>query len=127
MLKILIALTALAGLTLPAGARPSQARAFKVGPLSFIGTSKSICVIKGRWRDGQPFRYEAWDECNRMVMREARMKSVRTTVPLGERKRDTQVSDIPRNAQVFEISNGYSRVLVFRDVDGNTREILSGD
>jgi hypothetical protein len=37
------------------------------------------------------------------------------------------VADIPRGAEVLEVSNSYSSVLLFRDKGGEMREILSRD
>jgi hypothetical protein len=42
---------------------------FEINGRTFTGTSKTICVIKGQWSDGEDFRYEAWDTCNEMSLK----------------------------------------------------------
>lgn len=92
----------------------------------FEGRPKTICVIEGKWADGAPFRYEAWDSCGKMHMRAVTEKEFKGAPSLGEDDRYS-VADIPPGSQVFELNNGISTTLVFRDRKGVQREILSGD
>jgi hypothetical protein len=106
-----------------AAAKPHR---FKVGSAIFSGSAKTICVIEGKWADGELFRYEAWDECSEMRIRRVPEASYRGAPSLGASK-DYTVADIPAKSEVLELSNGYSRVLLFRDRRGIMQEILSGD
>ena len=98
---------------------------FKVENLVFTGTPKTICLIEGKWRDGKPFRYEAWDSCPSMRMRRATRKELLQSVALGDS--DQVPSTLPAQAEVIEISNAYSRTLLFRDRNGHLKHILVGD
>jgi hypothetical protein len=126
-MKNALLIIALAGVSVAAQGKPAPAISFKVGTSTFSGTAKSICVIKGNWADGEVFRYEGWDECRQMRIRHASKETIRGAVAHGDMKRRTKVSDIPAGAEVFEISNNYSQVLVFKDASGAVREILSRD
>ena len=106
-----------------AGAKPHR---FNVGGSVFAGSAKTICVIEGKWRDGGFFRFEAWDECSQMRMRRMPAASYRDVSAHGSNRGYT-VADIPRGAEVLEVSNSYSSVLLFRDKGGEMREILSRD
>lgn len=99
---------------------------FDVGGVPFAGSEKTICVIQGRWRNGEPFRFEAWDECSEMRLRRVPAEEYRQARSLGT-NRDYTVADIPAGAEVLEVSNGYSSVLLFNDRRGVMREILSRD
>ena len=109
-----------------AQAAPQSNKTFRVGKRMLEGRSKSICVIQGKWADGAPFRYEAWDSCDKMQMRNVTEKDYKDAPSLGEDDKFT-VADIPPRAEVIEISNGVSTTLVFRDRRGIQREILSQD
>ena len=114
--------------TAPA-AKPATAakpHRFKVGNAIFAGSAKTICVIEGKWADGEHFRFEAWDECRAMRMRRVPESGYRGAPSLGASK-DYTVADIPPGAEVLEVSNDYSSVLLFRDRRGAMREILSRD
>lgn len=100
-------------------------KTFKVGRVTFEGTPKTICIIRGRWADGESLRYEAWDECSEMTLRHIAASEYRNAPSLGEG--DTGVKDTPTGAEVFEISNQYSSVLLFRDKKGVKRTIMTGD
>lgn len=113
--------------TSAANAAPRPApRVFKVGSRSLEGRPKQICVIAGKWADGEPFRYETWDACSEMHVRAVTEAEYKDAPSLGS---DDQysVADIPRGSEVLEISNGFSAALIFRDRDGVQREILSKD
>lgn len=99
---------------------------FKVDNATFSGSAKLICVIEGKWRDGEPFRYEAWDACSKMRMRRPSMNEYKSAHSLGVNN-DYSVVDIPDEGDVVEVSNESSSVLLFRDKDGVMREILSRD
>lgn len=98
---------------------------FKIGSRSLEGRPKTICVIEGKWADGEPFRYDAWDTCSKMNVRSVSEKDYRDAPSLGNDQYG--VADIPRGSEVLELENGVSKTLVFRDRDGVQREILSGD
>lgn len=124
-MKTALMFIALVGASVSAQAKSLPATTFKVGGSTFSGTAKTVCVIKGKWADGELFRYETWDECKQMHIRRASKETIRMAIPHGDT--DAKTTDIPPNAEVFEISNNYSQVLVFKDASGVTREILSGD
>ena len=99
---------------------------FDVGGVTFGGSAKTICVIEGKWRSGELFRFEAWDECSEMRLRRLPAGAYQQTRSLGT-NRDYTVADIPAGAEVIEVSNDYSSVLLFNDRRGVMREILSRD
>lgn len=101
-------------------------KVFKIGTRSLEGRPKTICVIDGKWADGEYFRYETWDACNKMRVRTASEKDYKGTPSLGSSD-CYSVADIPRGSEVLEISNGVSATLVFRDRKGIQHEILTGD
>lgn len=112
-------------------AKPSKtsapvAHVFKVGRTVFAGKSKTICVIEGKWLDGDEFRYEAWDKCSALNLTRGTQAQFVSVRPRGTDKRFSG-QDIPAGAEVFEISNEYSSVLVFRDQYGIQREIMTRD
>lgn len=104
----------------------STIRAFKVGGRTLQGSPKTICVIEGKWADGEHFRYEAWDTCKEMQVTSAKLADYKGWEPRG-RKGSPTVADIPPTAEPIEISNGFSSVLVFRDRDGEMKEVLIRD
>ena len=99
---------------------------FNVGGTMFGGMAKTICVIEGTWKDGEHFRFEAWDECGKMLIRRVPAGSYQNSRSLGSADEHT-VSDIPAGSEVLEVSNDYSSVLLFRDAGGVMREILTRD
>ena len=99
---------------------------FKIGSRSLEGRPKVICVIEGKWADGGYFRYEAWDACGKMRVRAVSEKESKGAPSLGSEDHYS-VADIPRGSEVLEISNGVSTTLVFRDRNGEQREILTRD
>jgi hypothetical protein len=106
--------------------RSTPVRTFKVGTSTFIGKPKTICVIEGKWSDGQPFRYETWDACSEMQITRGTQAEYKDERPRGTDKRFSG-SDIPIGSEVFVISNDYSTILLFRDQRGIDREILIRD
>lgn len=109
----------------PAAAAKMSLTRFSVGARALTGTPKLVCVIEGRWADGEPLRFESWDACPLMHVRPATLEELRGH---GTRGQSTAgFSDIPEGAEVLEFSNEYSSVLVFRDAKGRTREILIRD
>jgi len=127
-------LTAVTGLLTGAGISTTAAAAapraaphmFKVGKRSFQGSPKTICVIEGKWADGQPFSYDAWASCKEMTVKAASMANYKDWAPRGPKGALT-VADIPAGTEVIEISNDYSGVLIFRDRRGNMQEVLIRD
>lgn len=112
-----------------AAAKPApapEAHRFDVGGSIFAGSAKTICVIEGQWKDGEHFRFEAWDECSQMRMRRVAATTYRSARSLGNNQ-DFTSADIPAGAEVLELSNDFSSVLLFRDINGVMREILSRD
>ena len=107
-------------------ARPPATKLFKVGRRSLEGRDKTICVIEGKWAGGEYFRYGAWDSCSKMYMRRVTEKEYKDAPSLGAEK-DPTVADILKGAEVLERENGVSKTLIFRDLKGEQREILSGD
>ena len=99
---------------------------FKVDRRTFLGTAKTVCVIEGKWADGELFRYEAWDKCADMSMRRATKAEFKDAPSLGNND-DYEVTDIPDGSEVIQINNDYSSVLLFRDGKGVMRTILVGD
>ena len=83
-------------------------------------------MIEGKWNDEEYFRYEAWDECSQLRMRRVPAGEYRDAPSLGT-SGDYTVVHIPSGAEVLEVSNDYSSVLLFRDRNGVMREILSRD
>jgi len=116
-----------AGLPIAAAAAPkATAHVFKVGKRPFQGRPKTICQIEGKWADGQPFNYDAWDTCKKIMVKAASLAEYKDWAPRG-RKGALTVSDIPAGTEVVEISNDYSSVLVFRDRRGNVQDVLIRD
>ncbi len=101
-------------------------RTFKVDGRTFSGTAKTVCVIEGKWADGEFFRYEAWDKCADMAMRRTTKTEFKDAPSLGDDD-DYEVADIPDGSEVIQINNDYSSVLLFRDGKSNMRTILVGD
>lgn len=117
----------------PVGAGPlrtpesaNHRKTFEVAGRDFAGTAKTICVIEGKWADGQQFRYEAWDTCADMAMRRTSYAEFKDEESYGNED-DPNVTDIPEKSEVFEVSNGSSSVLLFRDGKGVMREIMISD
>jgi hypothetical protein len=104
----------------------SAARTFKVGSRALSGTPKTVCIIEGTWRDGTTLRYEGWDTCRKMSVRAASLADYKGWKPRG-RKGALTVADIPPEIEVIEIGNEFSSVLVFRDRNGDTKEVLIRD
>lgn len=104
----------------------SSAHTFKVGSRTLQGQPKTICVIEGKWADGEPFRYEGWDTCKEMQVSSASLAQYKGREPRG-RKGSPTVADIPPGTETIEISNDFSSVLVFRDADGEMQEVLIRD
>lgn len=104
----------------------SASRTFQVAGRPFTGTAKTICVIEGKWADGEYFRYEAWDRCADMSMRRTSHADFKDEESYGNVD-DPKVTDIPEKSEVFEVSNGSSSVLLFRDRKGVMREITISD
>lgn len=102
--------------------RPHQ---FKVGSTTFTGTPKTVCVTKGMMSDGKSFRFEAWDECAKMRIRRLLATEYKNAPSLCTNDSFT-VADIPPGADVIEVSNDYSSVLLFHDKNGVLGNILSG-
>ncbi|HEY0027419.1 MAG TPA: hypothetical protein VGC35_06075 [Allosphingosinicella sp.] len=107
-------------------AREPAARTFKVGGRTLEGRAKTVCVIEGKWADGEPFRYEGWDTCNELQVSSASLADYKDWRPRGGEGSLT-VADIPQGAETIEISNDFSSVLVFRDRDGEMKEVLIRD
>ncbi len=137
MIRSLLALGAAAGfaavLCSPTNAAPTKpsksdpsTRTFKVDHRTFLGTAKTVCVIEGKWADGELFRYEAWDKCADMSMRHATKAEFKDAPSLGDAD-DYEVADIPDGSEVIQINNDYSSVLIFRDGKSVMRTILVGD
>ena len=117
------------GAATPALAAPRGASAphsFKVGGRILRGKLKVICVIEGKWSNGDDLRYEAWDACSKMRVRTVPRSEYAGAVALGN-KDDVGVADIPANSEVLELSNDFSGVLIFRDRNGAVREIMTRD
>lgn len=104
----------------------SVLRTFQVAGRVFTGTAKTICVIEGEWADGEYFRYEAWDRCAEMTMRRTSRKEFKNEESYGNED-DPQITDTPLKAEVLELTNGSSSVLLFRDRKGVMREITISD
>lgn len=109
-----------------AAAPEPAARAFKVGGRTLEGRPKTICVIEGKWADGEYFRYEGWDKCSEMRVSSASLADYKDWEPRGP-KGSLSVADIPPGAETIEISNDFSSVLVFRDRNGELQEVLIRD
>lgn len=122
MLLVLAALTA---------ATPQPAIAanplpvFKANGRRFDGKRKETCVIVGEWDDGESFRFDAWDRCEKMVMD--------YVLPEGEDRVIRQVHGIdedflvPAGHEGYTFYNDFSGVFVFRDKEGRLKEILISD
>lgn len=109
-----------------AAAPEPAARAFKVGGRTLEGRPKTICVIEGKWADGSPFRYEGWDTCNELRVSSASLADYKDWEPRGRRGSPT-VADIPLGTETIEITNDFSSVLIFRDRNGEMKEVLIRD
>lgn len=100
-------------------------RTYKVGKRTFTGKPKTVCVIEGKWNDGNFFRYQAWDTCNKINVSWVAPKSVPQTVEQIHGPDKTFV--IPAGSEGFHIGNDYSIVWIYRDSAGQTQEILISD
>lgn len=123
MSLILLAAAALAAPANPARAAPIQ---FPIGDRVLTGRGPGNCLIEGRWGNGARLRYRAWDVCAKLSVRLVPRASIGAATPLGS-DRTTRVSDIPARAEILQIDNATSSVLLFRDKAGRQREILIGD
>lgn len=103
----------------------SGLKTFKVANRSFTGTAKTICVLEGSWADGESFRYEAWDRCDKITIEWVRAKSTPQTVEQVHGRNKTFV--IPAGSEGFIVANDHSRVWLFRDKEGEVQEILISD
>ena len=112
--------------TVAAAAPEPAAHFFKVGGRTLEGRAKTICVIKGNWADGEAFRYEGWDTCSELQVSSASLADYKDWKPRGRRGSLT-VADIPAGTETIEISNDFSSVLVFRDRNGEMKEVLIRD
>jgi hypothetical protein len=129
MLGALLAASGTILISAASAAKPSAAakpHRFNVAGTTFEGSAKTICVIEGKWKDGEYFRFEAWDECSEMRMRRLPAAELQDVRSLGDRS-DHTAADVPQGAEVIEMSNDYSTVVLFRDTAGIMREILSRD
>lgn len=115
-----------ATVTAAAAAPPAPSSTFKVGEQTFHGRAKTICQIEGKWADGQPFFYDAWDSCAEMKVNPASLADYEGWAPRGPKGSPT-VADIPQGSEVIEINNGVSSVLIYRDRRGDIREVLVRD
>ena len=89
-----------------------------------VGTSKSVCMIQGKWADGQPLNYQAWDECPRLSVIKVSYDEIRNERSYDD---DRPVAAIPKSAEMFRIGNENSEVLLYRDERGETRSIMISD
>lgn len=123
----LLGLTAVT-VTMPAAvaAPAAEPRTFKVGKQTFAGRPKTICVIEGKWSDGQPFTYDTWDTCAEIKVHAASLAEYEGWAPRGPKGAKTVV-DIPAGSEVIEISNDFSSVLIYRDQRGDIQEVLIRD
>ena len=110
----------------PGVAQRSAPKVFKVGARLLEGRPKTICVLEGKWADGSFLHYEAWDTCDKMHVRVVSEKDYKDAPSLGDDDH-YNVADIPRGAEVLELTNGVSTTLIFRDRHGIQREILTQD
>ena len=108
------------------GSNESHTTTFKVGARVLHGQPKTICVLQGSWADGEPLRFETWDECSKMRVSSARPKDYRDAPQLGDGDKAT-AEDIPENAEVLQVSNDFSTVLIFREAAGKVQELLVKD
>lgn len=99
---------------------------FKVGSKTFYGTdNNNVCVIDGKWSDGAPLHYKAWDKCAKMSIYHPTKSYLKDAVSLLDGEPDIKV--IPKGTELFRVENGVSTVLVFRDRKGNVKSITTGD
>jgi hypothetical protein len=104
----------------------TQKSSLLLGNRSLEMAAKEICVLSGAWASGEPLRYEAWDKCSALSVR---------SVPAGELAEQLRSevgpkrprTDIPVGAEVIEVANDFSRVLIYRGPGGETLEVLVGD
>lgn len=122
----LVVMTATVTAAAAAPPAPAPSRTFKVGEQTFHGRAKTICEIEGKWADGQPFFFDAWDSCAEMKVNPASLADYEGWAPRGPKGSPT-VSDIPQGSEVIEINNGVSSVLIYRDRRGDVREVLVRD
>ena len=106
-----------------ADAAPAPATTFKVAGRTIVGTPKMNCVLEGKWADGSRFRYEAWDACSRIKVRRVTEQDARRN---GE-PIEGDFADIPPGAELVEVSNAYSTVVLYLDRDGEMKELTTAD
>lgn len=100
-------------------------KVFEVEGRKFTGSNSRVCIIEGRWSDGEPFRYQAWDACEKMTMK--------WVAPMPSPEMVEQVNGtnrrfvVPAGSESFHIGNDLSVVRVFRNFKGELEEILVSD
>lgn len=119
-------LTALTGIVCPTALLAQSTREFMVESLRLQGTDRTVCILTGEWPDGSALRYQAWDECSRLRVRQVALDDVRNASSLGVED-DVSIGDIPLHAPIVEIANAFSTVIIFPDGEGATKEILISD
>ena len=100
-------------------------RQFKVGPSVLIGRPKNVCVLEGKWADGEPFRYQAWDSCSKITIEW--VAPVRRPQTVNQVYGRDRTFVIPAGRDGYKISNDSSGVWLFRNNDGEVEEILVRD
>lgn len=99
-------------------------RSFKVGSRIIVGVSKEVCELSGTWSDGRRFRYQAWDRCQDLSVRALTPEQLAEII---RSRRQANASLAPEVSEFIEITNEFSRMVIYSDASGNIVEIAAGD
>lgn len=102
------------------------ARAFGLVGRQLQGRDAPVCVLRGKWADGSPFYWRAWTSCSKLEVRTTTLAEVRRLA--GDRLDvDGMLAGLSERDELIEVSHDFSRVVLFRDKAGVTREIPTAD
>lgn len=100
-------------------------RSFAVEGRHYIGVGRPVCTITGKWDDGEPLRYEAWDSCRKLtIKRVAPQPNVQVVKQVHGMNRTFTV---PAGREGLLVGNGDSQVWLYRNKRGGLEEILISD
>lgn len=100
-------------------------RSFDVEGRHCIGFDRPACTITGKWDDGEPLRYRAWDSCRKLTIKRVAPKP---DVQIVEQVHGVdRTFTIPAGSEGLLVGNGNSQVWLYRDERGDLEEILVSD
>jgi hypothetical protein len=98
---------------------------YRVGGREFVGVTTPSCVIRGEWRDGEPFWYRAWDACENISV--SWVPAPAHDQVVEQRHGVDRTFVIPAGTESLTVGNHESVVQLFKDRDGSLQNILIAD